>query len=397
MADEQGHGASLSSAPKAVASLTTVSATADPIAAPDALRQPLGKRGPWFAAIWLFFLLEPLLDAWHHRDTAAGIAGLVLTIVFGAFYVWVWVSLRRDRAALMLRPPATTGALLFGILAGLGLLMTLTLGQVGTASAVYCAVVAVMLFPFPVAAAITLAIAALVVVAGEVVPGWDRSLGLAFSVCAAALAVFGISSMMRRNIDLIRAHEENAELAVENERSRFARDLHDILGHSLTVITVKAELAQRLLEDDPVRARAELADLERLSRDALADVRRAVEGYRDVSLPGELARARAALAAAEIRAELPNSTDAVPSDLRELFAWTVREGVTNVIRHSRATRCRVVIDATAIEVSDDGLGAADEGMLGSGLRGLRERAAAVGATVVTRSLSPGFSLTVARS
>ena len=130
---------------------------------------------------------------------------------------------------------------------------------------------------------------------GETVPGWDRALDLAFATCAAAVAIFGITSMMKRNIDLIRAHEENADLLVENERTRFARDLHDILGHSLTVITVKAELAGRLMDADPARAKAEVADLERLSRDALADVRRAVEGYRDLTLPGELARARAAL------------------------------------------------------------------------------------------------------
>jgi two-component system, NarL family, sensor histidine kinase DesK len=376
-------------------SLTAMSETRDSVVA--LRQQPLGRRGPWLAAIWLFFLLDPFLVGWHHRDSAAGVAGMVLTVAFGAAYMSLWMRLRSDRFQLQSEPPLGTAVLwLVGLLA-LGLLMTLTLGQVGTTAAVYCVVAAMMLFSFPVAAVMTVAMAALVIVAGETIDGWDRSIGLAFSICAAGLAVYGIRTMMRRNIDLIRAHEENAELAVENERSRFARDLHDILGHSLTVITVKAELAQRLLDDDPVRARAELADLERLSRDALADVRRAVEGYRDVSLPGELARARAALAAAEIRAELPNSTDDVPSDLRELFAWTVREGVTNVIRHSRATRCRVVIGSTAIEVSDDGLGSADEGMLGSGLRGLRERAAAVGATVVTRSLSPGFSLIVARS
>ena len=150
-----------------------------------------------------------------------------------------------------------------------------------------------------------------------------------------------MQQMMLRNIALISAHEENAELAVENERTRFARDLHDILGHSLTVITVKAELAQKLMDVDTDRARAELADLERLSRDALADVRRAVEGYRELSLPGELARARTALAAAQIEAVLPNSTDDVPSERRELFAWTIREGVTNVIRHSGARHCSV--------------------------------------------------------
>jgi two-component system sensor histidine kinase DesK len=96
------------------------------------------------------------------------------------------------------------------------------------------------------------------------------------------------------------------------------------------VITVKAELAQRLLDVDPARAKAEVADLERLSRDALFDVRRAVEGYRELTLPGELARARTALAAAEIDADLPNSTEEVPSDRRELFAWTGARG-----RHQR--------------------------------------------------------------
>ena len=179
-----------------------------------------------------------------------------------------------------------------GSLVALGALMVASLGQIGMAAAVYCGVAAMMLFRFGVAVSIVLAIATLVVVSGEAVPGWDRSLDLAFATCAAGLAVFGISSMMRRNVDLIRAHEENAELLVENERTRFARDLHDILGHSLTVITVKAELAGRLMDADPARAKAEVADLERLSRDALADVRRAVEGYRDLTLPGELARAR---------------------------------------------------------------------------------------------------------
>jgi len=126
-------------------------------------------------------------------------------------------------------------------------------------------------------------------------------------------------------------------------------------------------------------------------------VRRTVEGYRDLTLPGELARAREALRAADIEADLPNSTDDVPTELRELFAWTVREGVTNVIRHSHAHACRVVITPTCVEVTDDGDGAPDEVSSGSGLRGLRERAAAAGATVVTRSLTPGFSLSVVRA
>jgi two-component system sensor histidine kinase DesK len=210
------------------------------------------------------------------------------------------------------------------------------------------------------------------------------------------VAVLGLRAVMARNMDLVVAHQENARLAVDNERTRFARDLHDILGHSLTVITVKAELAQKLLDVDLERARAEIADLERLSRDALHDVRRAVEGYRDITLPGELVRARVGLRAAEIEAELPNSTDDVPSELRELFAWTVREGVTNVIRHSGAKHCWVTLTPTSAEVRDDGCAKPSPDGHGSGLAGLRERAADVGATVVTRELSPGFSLTVVR-
>ena len=123
-------------------------------------------------------------------------------------------------------------------------------------------------------------------------------------------------------------------------------------------------------------------------------MREAVSGYRRLTLPGELTRARVALAAAEIEARLPGSADQVPSELRELFAWTVREGVTNVIRHSGARSCEVVLTPTSAEVRDDGAGPAPSPTPGSGLAGLRERAAIVGATVVTRTLDPGFSLEV---
>jgi two-component system sensor histidine kinase DesK len=253
----------------------------------------------------------------------------------------------------------------------------------------------VMVFPFAVSAPIVASLTIGTIALGAV-EGWGSQVGTGFGIVAASLAVYGLRAVMNRNIALIVAHQENARLAVDNERTRFARDLHDILGHSLTVITVKAELAQKLFDVDLDRARAEIADLERLSRDALTDVRRAVEGYRDITLPGELVRARVALRAAEIDAELPNSTDDVPSDLRELFAWTVREGVTNVIRHSGADRCAVRLSPTSAEVRDNGTATPSPNGHGSGLAGLRERAADVGATVVTRELDPGFSLTVVR-
>ena len=186
---------------------------------------------------------------------------------------------------------------------------------------------------------------------------------------------------------------------VDQERARMARDLHDILGHSLTVIAVKAELADRLVDVSPERARAEIADIQRLSRDALADVRRTVDGVRELSLPAELARARSALQAAEITADLPGSTDHVPSDVRELFAWTMQEGVTNVVRHSAASRCTVTLADDRITIEDDGRGmrSADASALrdGHGLSGLRERAAAEGAHVVVETPpSGGFRLSV---
>jgi two-component system sensor histidine kinase DesK len=173
-----------------------------------------------------------------------------------------------------------------------------------------------------------------------------------------------------------------------------ARDVHDILGHSLTVITVKAELAARLMDVSPERAKVEVADVERLARDALADVRQAVAGFRQMSLPAELARARSSLAAAGVEADLPTAADAVPSHLRELCGWTLREGVTNVIRHSEATTCRVTLDERGITIADNGVGQ-QPGVPGTGLAGLKERAEAVGARLVARSVPPhGFELSV---
>ena len=360
-----------------------------------------GRFGVVFAAVWLVFLLDPLREAWRTawRDghPVAGSVGLLATLVFAAAYLVVFGWVRRRRRRLEGRVPLPEAVLALGTLGLLMVVMVLAIGQVGMAAVVYVTVVGVLVLPTWGALALTTVLAAAVEVTGRLVPGWTEQVGLTFAVCTSAFAMWGVSQLMLRNLDLLRAREENARLAVVDERNRFARDLHDILGHSLTVITVKAELANRLLDADPERARAELADLERLSRDALADVRRAVEGYRDLTLPGELARAREALRAAEIEADLPNSAESVPSELRELFAWTVREGVTNVIRHSGASRCTVRLCADGVEVVDDGPGPADRpgDRPGYGLAGLRERSAALGAVLVTRTLEPsGFSLSV---
>jgi two-component system sensor histidine kinase DesK len=217
-----------------------------------------------------------------------------------------------------------------------------------------------------------------------------------------ALVTVSIGVMMSafaRQIDALRrlraAQSEIARLAVTEERARFSRDMHDVLGHSLTVVTVKSELARRLVAADPVRAEEELADIERLSRSALADLRAAVAGYREMSLSTELAAAQASLAAADIEAHLPRNGEAVEPELRELFGWVLREGVTNVIRHSRSRNCWVTVAPDRLDIEDDGRGpgagtaaipapvgaqaASTPRADGSGLAGLRARASQAGA------------------
>jgi two-component system sensor histidine kinase DesK len=358
-----------------------------------------GRAGVLFAAVWLVFLSDSFREAWeitwNGRDTLRGWTGLLAIVTFAVVYLCAfgWIRRRRQRLVPTVEPVAA--AVVLGTLLALTVLMCVCVGESGSAGAVYVAVLGVLCLPTPGAALLTAALAVAVEILGHTLPGWSGGAGLTFAICTAAFAMWGVQQLMLRNVDLLRAREENARLAVSAERDRFARDLHDILGHSLTVITVKAELANRMLDLDPGRARVELEDLERLSRDALTDVRRAVEGYRDVTLPGEIARAREALRAADIVAELPNSTVEVPTELRELFAWTVREGVTNVIRHSHATVCTVELAADRVEVRDDGGGPSGDGARGHGLDNLRERAAALGAVLVTRTVEPsGFALTV---
>jgi len=347
----------------------------------------------FFIAIWTLFLLMPLNTGWKHRDEVSGWVGIIATLLFTAVYLTIFARRRIQLRGGIPHADLVPGLLAIGGAAALALVVCVAVGQTGTATAVYLCVLCAMTLPRYWALPSAGVVALVFYLAGFLVPGWSPDAGLLLSMLAATVAVWGIQQMLIRNTQLIASEKENQRLAVSEERNRFARDLHDILGHSLTVITVKAELAKKLMDVDPDRARAEVDDLEWLSRDALADVRRAVEGYRELTLPGEIARARTALDAAEIEADLPNSVDDVPSNKRELFAWTIREGVTNVIRHSNATRCTVVLNPDCVEIRDDGAGPTHDSV-GQGLTGLRERARAIDATVVTRTLEPGFSLSV---
>ncbi len=246
-----------------------------------------------------------------------------------------------------------------------------------------------------------LALAALLVPVA--VPSWHVSLAKSLgnftpvAIPVAAVVTYAVLRVMRGNQALADARAELAKLAAENERIRIARDLHDLLGHSLTTITVKAGLACRLGATDPARGFREMAEVETLARQTLTDVRAAVANYRDVTLTGELAAGRELLRAAGIAADLPHAVDVVDPDHRELFGWVVREGLTNIVRHAHASTCAVRLSASSVEIVDDGIGSAAEPgkQPGNGLNGLRERVAAAGGVVDTGPLEPhGWRLRV---
>jgi two-component system, NarL family, sensor histidine kinase DesK len=249
----------------------------------------------------------------------------------------------------------------------------------------------------------TIALGAMVIAAQGVVALIQKdSLGngtaiAPFVTVSVLISLIAITNQIEANRKLRDAQATIASLAAADERARLARDLHDVLGHSLTVVAVKSELAGRLVERDPKKAIAEIADIEGLARTALADLRAAVSSYRDMNLDSELNAARTALDAAGIRAHLPEDASGVDADLRPLFGWVLREGVTNVIRHAQATECWVDLQQKSLSVRDDGHGIPGDGA-GNGLKGLTERASEAGARLTAvGGESGGFVLTVAKA
>ncbi|MEU1622716.1 histidine kinase [Streptomyces sp. NPDC005722] len=208
-------------------------------------------------------------------------------------------------------------------------------------------------------------------------------------VTAAMLTLFDAVTQLRAT------RQELARNAVAEERLRFSRDLHDLLGHTLSVVVVKAEAARRLAPRDLEAALAQVADIEAVGRQALTEIREAVTGYREGSLSTELDRARSALAAAGIEAVVKESGPPLPSQTEALLGWVVREGVTNVVRHSGAATCVIELAGTGgrvrLRITDDGRGVGSApgsgpgsgSGSGSGLKGLTERLATAGGSLGT--------------
>jgi two-component system sensor histidine kinase DesK len=217
----------------------------------------------------------------------------------------------------------------------------------------------------------------------------------AFNVLMSCGLVFAIRRMTGYIRELRATQAELARSAVEQERLRFSRDLHDLLGHTLSLVVVKAEVVRRLVPRDPAAAISQAADIETIGRNALAEVRQAVTGYRARTLAAELDGARTALADAGIALTVREDGGPLTPEADALFGWAVREGVTNVIRHSHARRCEIAVrlaaDEATLEIRDDGVGPDGTGT-GNGLRGLSERLAAAGGELRTGGTG-GFLLT----
>jgi two-component system sensor histidine kinase DesK len=349
------------------------------------------RRWRMFAGVWLLLLIEPLREVLDRPTLIERVAGMALLVAFCVVYIFL-VPLARERDAYRTSLPVALG-LITAALAGM-------IGPAALGTVPFILVTIAVLRTTTLALAVTVWITAFIVIVPQYIPAWDVTgwqWARGASVGFAGLAAVGFTRLIRSNLALREAREQVARLAAESERLRIARDLHDLLGHSLTTIAVKAELAQRMVGRDPARAADEMSEVAGLARQGLADVRAAVTGYREVSLATELANAREVLAAAGISAEIPHAVDAVPGELRELFGWVVREGVTNVVRHSRAQRVRINLEPRAIEIVNDGVAAEmpatrragqnGERQLGSGhgLTGLAERAAVLGARVEAES------------
>jgi two-component system, NarL family, sensor histidine kinase DesK len=355
------------------------------------------RRGGGF---WLIYLAIPLGAAWTHHQLAASIVGTVLLVAFAWSYLFLvplgWWGARGARYSYLI-----VGELLVVTLAG-----TAVIGLNGLWMLIFVAAGTIILLPSRVALAIVATFAGTSALLPQIIGPWHVKgvqWDMGASIALASLAVFGFSRLIRANAELKAMREEVAMLAAERERMRIARDLHDLLGHSLTTVTVKAALAARLFDQDPVRARAEIAEVEVLARESLADVRAAVAGYREVRLATELATAREVLEAAGIDAQLPGAVEGMSPEVGGLFGWVVREGVTNVVRHSKAKSVRITLDATGIEIVDDGSGclrkAGDVATThaGNGLAGLAERADALGGRLVAGPVdgsATGFRLRV---
>ena len=348
------------------------------------------RRLIWIA-VWLAFLVYPISDVVNgHYGALKSAAAAAWFVVFVTLYLaTMWAAFGGDP-----RHPERTPVWPLIALVVLTVPVIVVYGINWVGGIIYLSVAAGSTLPSRRAYTVIALLAALQVLlvwtgGASVAGNWDLY-----------LLTLGLGVMMlfwRRSLaliaDLHEAREEVARLAVSDERLRIARDLHDVLGHSLSVIALKAQVSRRTMHADPAGARAALGDVEQVAQESLRELRQMVAGYREQTLAGELRGAAEVLAAAGVELEVRQTAEHIAGETDAALAWAVREGVSNVLRHSRATHCRISISAAGadlrFELFDHGVGADDAASsAGHGLRGLRERMAKLGGTL-DAGASPG--------
>lgn len=369
-------------------------------AAPSAAKRTLGKHRfrflhrersgnvNWlalgFSAPWLVFLLMPL-DSFLTTPELGPVrwAGVALVALFAVVNCSAYAVPWLVPVASTVRRSVIWTALMILPLVGMAVLTPSDIHVILLGFGMYF--VAFWIFgtiaPYRLRLTVAASMGAICWLTFVTVSGFDFSShgGIALFIGAPLLGLLGFSYLIELGE---RADVARASLALSEEREEIARDVHDVLGHSLTVITLKAELAQRLLEIDPARAGAEMEAIAQLSRASLAEVRSTVTRLRVPDFSGEIEGAGRALQTAGIRAELPEAQNAlaVAGVNAKLFSWVLREAVTNMVRHSGANAARVRLSATGLDILDNGVGVGDA--RGNGLTGMTQRVAASGGSVV---------------
>ena len=335
--------------------------------APVSAPRPHGGQPPWAKWLYLAYLLLYPIPWLRERPDAIDLLASGLGI---AAFLWIYITGFNASGRRRLMDVAAITAI--------GWLL-LPFGGMWGVFLIYAAAAAGFIEPARRAVVAIALIAAPLLLAGLMLrwPLWAWA-PVAFFVVVIGLSSRYSAAIEGKNRELMASRDEARRLAALAERERIARDLHDLLGHTLTVVAVKADLAGRLVERDPARARAEIEEIQSTARAALADVRAAVTGMRSATLASELADARRALAAAGIALEVEGKPQLLPPAVESVLVFALREGVTNVIRHAGARACRLCLDVEAgqarLELRDDGRGFA--GPEGNGIAGLRERLAA---------------------
>ena len=373
-----------------------------------------------FTGIWLAYLIGPVVDLiTQHYSVAERAAGLAIIAAFCLIYVSLvpnWPSGPRYAHAGLAVLAALAGAacVLFGGM-GAASLWIFVSSAAGLLVASHRWAVRVIL-------AVSVCYVVFCYTGHVAMPDFLSNL---LPVTFLGLAMIGLRRQVQLTTELHRAREEVVQLAASEERLRLARDMHDLTGQSLSVITLKSELATRLLSrlpDSPERdrVREEIDEVAAVSRQTLHDIREAISGYRRPTLAVEVITARAALVSAGIAVEddpgLILASGTFDPDAEAALAWCLREAVTNVVRHSGAKHCRIGLtsqpDSVTLVVSDDGRGhvssagpdagpdadphAGPQAVRGTGLRGMSERLSAAGGSLELRpDARPGFCLTAA--